>query len=77
MHLHLRFEKLPNNWIILPGHRYPINDENNPTYISLEFLLKHNPAIKKQSFEEFSKLSFLEFDDSLSEKAKRQKAKDE
>jgi len=77
MHLHLRFEKLPINWIILPGHRYPIDNGTNPTYISLEFLLKNNPAIKKQSFEDFSKLNFLEFDDSLSEKAKRQKAKDE
>ena len=48
---------------------------HNPTYISLEFLLKNNPAIKKQSFEDFSKLNFLEFDDSLSEKGKKTKSK--
>ena len=77
MHLHLRLQKLPGNWIVLPGHRYPLNDENNPTYLSLEYLLKNNPAIKKQSFDEFSKLEFLQFDDSLSEKAKRQKARSE
>lgn len=74
MHLHLRLQKLPDNWIVLPGHRYPLNDENNPTYLSLEYLLKNNPAIKKQSFDEFSKLEFLQYDDALSEKAKRQKA---
>jgi hydroxyacylglutathione hydrolase len=75
MHLHLRLQTVPNNWIVLPGHRYPIDDGTNPTYISLEYLLNNNPAIKKQSFEEFSKLDFLQFNDSLSKKAKRQKAK--
>ncbi|MBK00008.1 MAG: hypothetical protein CMB48_03390 [Euryarchaeota archaeon] len=77
MHLHLRLQKLPGNWIVLPGHRYPLDEGNNPTYISLEYLLKNNPAIKKQSFDEFSKLEFLQFDDSLSEKAKRQRARSE
>ena len=54
-----------------------MSDGNNPTFITIDFLLENNPAIKKQSFEEFSKLEFLEFDDSLAEKAKREKARKE
>ena len=75
MHLHMRLENLPRDWIVLPGHQYSISDGTNPTFISLNELLKNNPAIKKQSFEDFSKLDFLTFDDSLAEKARRQKAR--
>jgi glyoxylase-like metal-dependent hydrolase (beta-lactamase superfamily II) len=75
MHLHLRLKQLPSTWIVLPGHQYSIEDGTYPTYISVDYLLKNNPAIAKQSFEEFSKLEFLQFDDSLAEKAKREKAR--
>ena len=77
MHLHIQLKNLPKDWIVLPGHQYSMADGNNPTFITVDFLLKNNPAIKKQSFEEFSKLEFLEFDDSLAEKAKRERARKE
>lgn len=77
MHLHMRLRNLPEDWIVLPGHQYSMNDGSTPTFITINHLLENNPAIKKQSFEEFSKLEFLEFDDSLAEKARREKVKNE
>ena len=77
MHLHIQLKNLPKDWIVLPGHQYSMADGNNPTFITVDVLLENTPAIKKQSFEEFSKLEFLEFDDSLAEKAKRERARKE
>ncbi len=70
MHLFLRLKKLPKEWIVFPGHQYPLNNGENPTYLPLGSVLKNNPAIQKQSFNDFAKLNFLEFDDELSKKAK-------
>ena len=75
MHLHLRLNSLPETWIVLPGHQYSMDDGSTPTFVSVGHLLENNPAIKKQTFNEFSKLKFLQFNDSLAENAKKEHAK--
>ena len=75
MHLQLRLNSLPETWIVLPGHQYSMDDGTTPTFISVKHLLENNPAIKIQTFNEFSKLEFLQFDDSLAESARREKVK--
>jgi len=75
MHLNLRLSQLPQHWLVLPGHQYALADGTNPTHIAVGDLLAGNPAIARQSFEEFSRLEFLGFDDSLAEKAERQRAR--
>lgn len=75
MHLNSRLKKLPQDWIVFPGHKYPLNDGSNPNYLTLEQLFRNNFAIKKQSYSDFCKLDYLEFDDALAKKARRVKGK--
>ena len=58
--------ELPEDWIVLPGHQYPLDNGENPTYLDVGTLLKTNPAIIEQDYRDFCKLEFLEFNDSLS-----------
>ena len=60
--------KLPSEWLVFPGHQYPLDDGSNPMHICVGDLLQNNRSILEQSYEEFCKLEFLEFDDSLSVK---------
>ncbi len=59
---------LPSNWLIFPGHQYPLDDGSNPMHVKIEELLQVNTAISEQDYNEFCKLDYLEFDDSLSVK---------
>ena len=70
-------ERLPVDWLILPGHQYALEDGRNPTFITVGELLKVNEALKAVDDEaRFMELEFLAFDDSLAEKARRTRAKE-
>ena len=77
---HLRdiMQNLPNHWLVLPGHQYQLPDGTNPTYITIETLLNSNEAILAlDDDEKWDSLDFLAFDDSLAEKARRERARSE
>jgi hypothetical protein len=61
---------------VLPGHQYELSDGTNPTFITVEALLSDNEALNALDDDEtWSSLEFLSFDDSLAEKARREKAR--
>ena len=67
---------LPEDWLVLPGHQYSMADGSNPTFISVGQLLSENAALRAAgNWQAFSQLDFLSFDDSMAEKARRQRAK--
>ena len=75
IHLRQRLMDLPRNWLVLPGHQYELADGSNPTFITIEQLLSDNEALNAlDSDEEWNSLDFLAFDDSLAEKARRERA---
>jgi len=76
--LHLRkvMQNLPKDWLVLPGHQYQMPDGSNPTYITVDALLNSNEALLAlDDDEKWDSLDFLAFDDSLAEKARREKAR--
>ncbi len=76
--LHLRkiMQNLPKDWLVLPGHQYQMPDGSNPTYITVDALLSSNEALLAlDDDEKWDSLDFLAFDDSLAEKARREKAR--
>ncbi|MBT7938289.1 MAG: MBL fold metallo-hydrolase, partial [Euryarchaeota archaeon] len=69
---------LPKDWLVLPGHQYSIPDGSIPTFLSVSELLNKNEALIAAGNEEsFNALEFLAFDDSLAEKARRKKARNQ
>jgi len=67
---------LPDDWLVLPGHQYQMPDGSNPTYITLLELLENNQALLALDDDDaWESLDFLAFDDSLAEKARREKAR--
>jgi len=66
MYFRRQMLELPDNWIVFPGHQYPLDDGTNPMHLSIGNLLKVNSAIAYQEYNEFCKLEYLEFEDSLS-----------
>ena len=75
-HLRNRLSLLPGDWIVLPGHQYELSDGTNPTFITVKSLLTDNEALNAlDSDETWDSLEFLSFDDSLAEKARREKAR--
>jgi hypothetical protein len=53
-----------------------LSDGTNPTFITVESLLSDNEALNALDDDEtWSSLEFLSFDDSLAEKARREKAR--
>ena len=76
IHLRERLNDLPEDWLVLPGHQYQLSDGTNPTYISVGQLLNDNEALAALDDDEaWASLDFLAFDDSLAEKARREKAR--
>jgi hydroxyacylglutathione hydrolase len=68
--------QLPPDWIVLPGHQYELADGSNPTFITVESLLTGNEALNALDSDiKWNSLDFLSFDDSLAEKARREKAR--
>ncbi|MFL2962300.1 MAG: MBL fold metallo-hydrolase [Candidatus Poseidoniaceae archaeon] len=75
-HLRSRLSQLPGDWIVLPGHQYELSDGTNPTFITVESLLSDNEALNALDDDDtWNSLEFLSFDDSLAEKARREKAR--
>ena len=67
---------LPKDWLVLPGHQYALANGQNPTYITLGELLSDNEALNAlDDDKKWNSLDFLSFDDSLAEKARREKAR--
>ena len=61
---------------MLPGHQYQLSDGTNPTFIRVVQLLTDNEALAALDDDEaWSNLDFLAFDDSLAEKARREKSR--
>jgi len=75
-HLRERLRELPKEWLVLPGHQYELLDGSNPTFITVGQLLSDNEALNALDDEsEWNNLDFLAFDDSLAEKARRERAR--
>ena len=69
-------EKLPQEWLVLPGHQYALADGSIPTFTTVAELLHGNEALNAAGDDEaFRALDFLSFDDSMAEKARRQRAR--
>lgn len=67
--------ELPKDWLILPGHQYLLANGETPTTSTVDELLNTNEALRSAGdWDEFKQLKFLSFNDSLAEKARRQKA---
>lgn len=63
--------------LVLPGHQYQLDDGSSPTFLSVADLLSTNEAILAlDDDEKWNNLDFLAFEDSLAEKARRQRAMD-
>lgn len=66
---------LPQEWLVLPGHQYSLSDGICPTFISVGELLQNNEALAALDDDNaWKNLEFLAFDDSLAEKARRERA---
>jgi len=76
IHLKERLNRAPKDWLVLPGHQYALSDGRNPTFITVGELLNDNEALNAlHSDDAWHNLEFLSFDDSLAEKARREKAR--
>ena len=76
IHLKNVLNEIPSEWLVLPGHQYQLQNGSQPTYLSVAELLEENLALQAAGNEEaFMALDFLAFDDSLAEKARRERAR--
>ena len=67
---------LPSDWLVLPGHHYQLLDGSNPTFLPVETILSDNEALNAlDSDEAWESLDFLAFDDSMAEKARRERSR--
>ncbi len=56
---------LPQDWRLIPGHRYGWIDGSTPDWVSISDALAHNVALNALGFEDFDALPFNRFDDDL------------
>lgn len=71
-------QQLPPAHIVLPGHQYALENGETPTTMHLETVLATNEALLAVDDDQlWASLPFLAFDDSMAEKARRQRAKGE
>ena len=66
MYFRKQLLELPGEWLVFPGHQYPLDDGSNPMHLTVAKLLEVNSAIADQEYDDFSRLEYLEFKDSLS-----------
>ena len=67
--------ELDANYVVLPGHQYELSDGSNPTVLHLVDFMANNEALNSiDNEDDWNNLPFLSFDDSLAEKARRQRA---
>jgi hypothetical protein len=75
IYLREKLQEIPTDWLVLPGHQYPLQDGSNPTFLRVEQLLSDNEALMAvDDDDKWNRLSFLAFDDNMAEKARRQRA---
>ena len=73
MYLHGVIAKLPKSWLVLPGHKYEIEENYNPNTLTIDDFMQHNEALKAVfDDQKWNSLEFLSFDDNLSRKARKQ-----
>ena len=73
MYLHGVIAKLPKSWLVLPGHKYEIEENYNPNTLTIDDFMQHNEALKAVfDDKKWNSLEFLSFDDNLSRKARKQ-----
>ena len=76
LHLRSRMRRLPDDWLVLPGHRYQLSDGRNPTVMHVGDLLESNEAFAAlDRDDDWNALPFLAFDDDLATSARRQRAR--
>jgi len=65
------FKTCSNQDLVLPGHRYPLEDDTNPMYLRFDKFISTNLAMNAiNDNEKWTNLPFLSFDDDLARKAK-------
>ena len=70
-------DALPSDWLVLPGHQYLLDTGEAPTTMQVGKVLTSNEALLAVDDDKaWVKLPFLAFDDSMAEKARRQRAMD-
>jgi hypothetical protein len=66
---------LPEDWLVLPGHQYELDDGSNPTVLTVGALLASNAAFAALDDDHaWNALPFLAFDDDLATRARRDRA---
>ena len=56
---------LPQDWRLIPGHRYDWIDGSTPDWVSVAEALAHNYALNARELEVFENLPFQRFDDDI------------
>lgn len=75
IYLKQQLQEVPANWLVLPGHQYPLHDGSNPTSLTVKQLLSDNEALMAvDDDDKWNSLSFLAFDDNMAEQARRRRA---
>ena len=78
IYLKQQLQVVPANWLVLPGHQYPLQDGSNPTSLTVKQLLSNNEALMAvDDDDKWNSLSFLAFDDNMAEQARRRRAMNE
>lgn len=76
-YLRSRMEALPSDWLVLPGHQYLLDHGETPTTMQVGKVLTSNEALLAVDDDKaWVNLPFLAFEDSMAEKARRQRAMD-
>jgi len=71
-------QALPQSSLVLPGHQYVLPNGDTPTTMPVGNVLENNEAILALDDDDaWTSLPFLAFDDSMAEKARRQRARGE
>jgi len=60
-------QSLPQDWRLIPGHRYDWIDGTTPDWVTIEQVLAHNIALNAPDIESFDALPFNRFDDDLAD----------
>ena len=66
-------EKLPDYWLVLPGHLYELSEGYSPSMLSIREVLAENEALRAiDENEAWESLDFLSFDDEMAKRARVQ-----
>lgn len=74
-YLREHMQRLPGDTLVLPGHQYQLEDGQTPTTMKISEVLQTNEALLALDDDQaWAALPFLAFDDSMAERARRQRA---